>query len=156
MFNAVTLEISLKPFKKTNEEFIRQVCQEVFLQWRPLIKNREEISVLFWTGDGSEILDYNRDLEQTFEWAYFIGTANLPLLAESDDSALSLHSKKQYYTENPPVMTYGILKNIIRIFKEEGKKFFKDKRASVASMDNSLLKSLLGLKEIEWDETITK
>jgi hypothetical protein len=94
------------------------------MQWRPLLKDREEISVMFWTGDGSEILEYDGDLNKTFEWAYFIGTANLPLATEQDDPALSLHSKKQYYTENPPVMTYGILKNIIRIFKEEGKKAF--------------------------------
>lgn len=51
----------------------------------------------------------------------------------------------------------GVSTQLIKsISEEEGKKFFKDRRASVASMDNSLLKSLLGLKEIEWDETITK
>lgn len=52
----------------------------------------------------------------------------------------------------------GVSRELIKSIseEEEGKKFFKDKRASVASMDNSLLKALLGLKEIEWDETITK
>ena len=43
-------------------------------------------------------------------------------------------------------------KNIIKISEEIGKKFFKDKRASSAVMDNSLLKSLLGVSEINWSE----
>lgn len=38
------------------------------------------------------------------------------------------------------------------ISEEEGKKFFKDRRASDASMDNTLLKSLLGLAELQWEE----
>ena len=38
------------------------------------------------------------------------------------------------------------------ISEEEGRKFFKDNRASVATMDNSLLKSLLGVDCIRWDE----
>ena len=102
------------------------MCREIYSQWRPLLKNREEICIMLWASDGSEILDYNRNLEESFEWAYYIGTANLPLATEEDDSALSLHIKKHYYMENPPKMTYRILKNIVRIFKEEGKKAFPD------------------------------
>ena len=38
------------------------------------------------------------------------------------------------------------------ISEEQGKAFFKDARASFAAMDNTLLKKLLGLKTIIWDE----
>ena len=124
MFNAITLEVSLKPFKKTDENYIRKVCRDIFLQWRPLLKTREEVSLMLWVGDGSEILDYDGNMEKSFEWACFIGTANLPLISDEDDSAISLHSKKRYYTEHPPKMTYKILKNIVNILKEEGKKMF--------------------------------
>lgn len=41
---------------------------------------------------------------------------------------------------------------IHKITEEEGSKFFKDKRASCTAMDNSLLKSLLKLTEIKWEE----
>ena len=41
---------------------------------------------------------------------------------------------------------------IKKISEEEGQKFFKDKRASNGVMDNTLLKSLLGEKEILWEE----
>ena len=95
MFNAITLEVSLKPFKQTDEAFIRETCREIFEQWKPLLKNREEISIMLWVGDGSEILEYDGDLSKTFEWAYFIGTANLDLATNEDDAALSLHEKKE-------------------------------------------------------------
>ena len=122
MFNSITLEMSLKPFKKTDDDYIRSVCREVFSGWRQLIKNRETVSIMLWAADGSEILDYSGDLSEPFEWAYFMGTANLPEATESDPAELSLHTKKRKYMPNPPVMTYGILKRIVEIIKEEGKK----------------------------------
>lgn len=124
MFRSVTLEMSLKPFKKTDDEYIRSVCREVFAGWRQLIKNREIISIMLWTADGSEILDYSGDLSEPFEWAYFMGTANLPEATESDPAELSLHEKKRKYIPNPPVMTYGILKRIVEVLKDEGKKAY--------------------------------
>ena len=126
MFDFITLEMSLKPFKRTDDDYIRSVCRDVFSQWRPLLKNRKSISVLLWVGDGSEILDYGGDLDRAFEWAYFIGTANLPLAEPGDDPALSLHIKKQLYMENPPRMTYAILKRIVEIIKEEGRLAYPD------------------------------
>ncbi|MGN0508734.1 MAG: hypothetical protein ACI4GX_05820 [Ruminococcus sp.] len=133
MFNRITLELSLKPFKQTDEPFIRETCRKILEQWRYLLKNRKNISFLLWSGDGSEILDYNGDLKQEFEWGYFMGTANLPLSGPDDDPALSMHIKKQLYMDNPPVMTYGILKDIVRIFKEEGKRAFPDSEISVGT-----------------------
>ena len=97
MFNSVTLEISLKPFKKTDEESIRKICSDVLRQWYPLIKDRKTISILLWVGDGSEILDYTGDLNKEFEWAYFIGTANRECHSSSDHFAESLHTKKRKY-----------------------------------------------------------
>lgn len=41
---------------------------------------------------------------------------------------------------------------IIKISEKDGEKFFKDKRASSSVMDNSLLKSLLGISQIKWEE----
>ena len=126
MFENVTLEISLKPFKKTDEDYIRRICRQIFEDWRPLLKGRKCISVMLWTSDGSEILDYNRDLTAPFEWCRFFGTANLPTRSEDEPLETSLHKRRQEYMENPPVMTYGILKTIVSTLKEEGKKAFPE------------------------------
>lgn len=126
MFESVTLEISLKPFKRTDSEYIRGVCRGVFEQWRPLLKNRKRISIMLWASDGSEILDYAGELDEPFEWARYVGTANQPYLEEGEPKETTLHERKQDYMENAPVMTYRILKEIITTFKEEGKRAFPD------------------------------
>ena len=41
---------------------------------------------------------------------------------------------------------------IKKLSEAQGEKFFKDKRASCTVMDNSLLKSLLGIQKIQWEE----
>ncbi len=45
-------------------------------------------------------------------------------------------------------------KSVEKISETDGEAFFKDKRASFVSMDNTLLKSLLGLTKIKWEEEI--
>lgn len=124
MFENVTLEMSLKPFKQTDERYIKHVCNKIFEQWKPLLKNRKKISVMLWVGDGSEILDYSGNRNDRFEWCRFIGTANLPYLEKDAPLETSLHERKQDYIKNPPKMTYGILKSIIDCLKEEGKRAF--------------------------------
>jgi hypothetical protein len=103
MFNGVTLEVSLKPFKKTDPDFIREIAKRIFTDWRPLIKDAKTISIMMWTSDGSEILDYDGNPDSTFEWCKFLGTANLPPLADGEPTETSLHEKRQLYMENPPV-----------------------------------------------------
>ncbi len=126
MFNKVTLELSLKPFKQLNEEYIRSICAEIYQQWYALLKNRKEISFLLWTADGSEILDYAGCMETAFEWCYFIGQASLPLADEGDRIDRSLGERKRLYMENPPAVKYRDLRRIIQILKEEGKRRFPD------------------------------
>lgn len=126
MFRNITLEVSLKPFKKTDDKYIHKTCAGIFRQWFPLLKNRQEISVMMWCADGSELLDYAGNSGESFEWAYYIGNANRPLAGKEDGLEISLHRKKRPYMKNPPVMTYGILKKIVSAFKEEGKKAFPD------------------------------
>lgn len=125
MFKSVTLEMSLKPFKQTTDEYIRSVCRRLFEQWKPIIKNRETVSVMLWSGDGSEILDYTGDKDKKFEWCCYIGGANNPPIDDMPPET-SPHVRKQLYMENPPVMTYKILKNIIDTLKDEGKRVCPD------------------------------
>lgn len=126
MFESITLEMSLKPFKRVDESYICEICRQVFKQWSALLKGRKRISILLWVGDGSEILEYTGDAQKEFEWARFIGTANMPYLEEGAPRETSLHDRKQDYLENAPKMTYAILKNIIAHLKSEGEKLFPD------------------------------
>ena len=124
MFKNITLELSLKPFKHTDDLYIRKICSQIFKQWSPLLKERESVSVMLWVGDGSEILDYAGKNDDKIEWCRFVGTANLPYLAYDEPLETSLHQRKQDYIQNAPQMTYGLLKKIVSTLKEEGKKAF--------------------------------
>jgi len=68
-YSNITLEMSLKPFKKNDKAYIRSVCQHAFKQWQSLLQHADTVSVMLWTSDGSEILDYSGDLTQELEWA---------------------------------------------------------------------------------------
>ncbi len=131
MYKNVTMELSLKPFKKTDEAYIRNVCREMFFQWRQLLKACETISVMMWTADGSELLDYSGNMQDEFDWCCWIGNAQCPQGDDPLDTEYTLHQRKFPYMENPPVMTYEILKTIIACIKEEGRAIFPNAKIRV-------------------------
>ncbi len=133
MFKSVTLEMSLKPFKKTDEESVLTVCERVFEDWKHLLDGREVVSIMLWSADGSEILDYNRNLDDEFEWCKFLGSAHLKRLEEGKDSATSLHIRNQLYMENPPKMTYGVLKRIVCAIKRVGERLYPSAKIKVGA-----------------------
>ncbi len=118
----VCFEMSLKPFKQLDES----VCVELFEQWRPLIDKATGVAVMFWTSDGSEILDYSGNINDEFEWGRYIGVGNpkcvdrVPGTLWDDDRWL--HVEPVIYTENCPVMHYCDLARIISAVKRVGKK----------------------------------
>ena len=131
----ITLEMSLKPFKQTDNNYIESVCRMVFNQWRPLIKNASCISVLLWTADGSELLDYKGNLKDCFEWSYFVGGANPREHDYSiiDPDGVGLHTRPYLYMENPPAMTYEILKNIVNTLRMIAKEICGDRYVRVGT-----------------------
>ncbi|MBQ4088023.1 MAG: hypothetical protein IJC78_07255 [Clostridia bacterium] len=130
MFEHITLEMSLKPFKKTDTCYIRTVCERVFEQWKPLVKDAETVSVMLWCADGSELLDYRGNEEDSFEWCRFWGGANPRegSHADIDPEGLGLHSRNYPYMDHPPVMTYRILKEIVKEFKCAGKRILGENK----------------------------
>ncbi|KAA0992857.1 hypothetical protein [Dyadobacter aurulentus] len=121
-FNNITLEASLKPFKKNDKAYIREVAKEMFVQWHSLLRHADTVSVMLWTGDGSEILEYKGDPKQRLEWARYIGNPNTKHPVGSGPKELSIHERAYLYLENPPEFTYGDLKFIVQTLKEEGRK----------------------------------
>jgi len=119
-FKNVTLEMSLKPFRDTSEETARDVCRHLFEQWMPLLRHAEQVSVLLWCSDGSEVLDYAGDPDAPFEWARYIGRANAKRPAPGDPDGVALWSRSYLYCDDPPTFTYGWLKRLVAAIKEVG------------------------------------
>jgi hypothetical protein len=121
-FSNITLEVSLKPFKKNDPKYIEGVCRTVFLQWKQLLKHADTVSVMLWTADGSEILSYTGDQKQRLEWAMYIGNPNTQHEVNSEPETLSLHERAYTYMDNPPEFSYADLKFIVNTLKKEGGK----------------------------------
>lgn len=119
-FQNVTLEASLKPFKKNDKEDIRRVAAEMFTQWGSLLRHADTVSIMLWTSDGSEILDYTGNLNQPLEWSKYIGNPNTEHEVGSGPKELSLHERAYLYMENPPNYTFKDLKLIVSTLKEVG------------------------------------
>ncbi|MBL7965833.1 MAG: hypothetical protein JNK09_02475 [Prolixibacteraceae bacterium] len=121
-FHNITLEMSLKPFKVNDKAYIRKVAEEVFIQWSALLRHADTISVMMWTSDGSEILDYRGSMDQPLEWAKYMGNPNTEHEVGSGPVELSIHERAFLYMENPPSYTYADLKFIVQALKEAGRK----------------------------------
>jgi hypothetical protein len=120
-FNNITLEMSLKPFKENDKQYISAVCHEVFTRWASLIRHADTVSVMLWTADGSEILNYSGSLKQPLEWAMYMGNPNSGReVNSSPDENLSIHERAFTYMDNPPSYTYRDLKYIVSELKRVG------------------------------------
>ena len=119
-FRNVSLELSLKPFRDPTEDAVRAVCRRLFEQWAALIRRADQVSVLLWIADGSEILDYAGNLDEPIEWARYIGLANPQKPVPGDPDGVCLHSRPYLYMDDPPELTFGWLKRLTQIIREVG------------------------------------
>ncbi len=72
----VTLELSAKALHDPSPEAMERVARTMFRQWRSLTELADQVSVLLWVADGSELLDWSGTMSDTFEWACWCGCAN--------------------------------------------------------------------------------
>jgi hypothetical protein len=146
-FRVVSLEVSLKPFFDNTAETRRAVCRKMFRQWMPLCEHAEEVHVMLWTADGSEILDYRGDMNEEIEWARYLGGANRwhhakevqdSGLADEKDTqgigahgdsmdpeGLGLHRRPYLYRDEPAVFTYCWFKELVADLKREGEQILE-------------------------------
>jgi len=120
----VNLEMSVKPFRDSSDECMDKVLSTLFEQWKPLCKEADRISVMLWTSDGSELLDYDGKLDSKFEWCKFIGVANAKFFEKkpdpNDPQERCNHRKPWTYMENPPERDYAWLKKLVSKIKSIG------------------------------------
>ena len=71
----VSLEVSLKPFcfDMTDNGFAA-TARKIFRQWENLFSGKQ-LQLMFWTADGSELLDYSGNMDDAFEYARYVGCA---------------------------------------------------------------------------------
>lgn len=118
----VTLELSTKPFRNDSEELMRSVCTHLFTQWKDLTDAADVVTVMLWTADGSEILNYSGDLDQTFEWACWCGCAN-NVPADPNPSPRIRRDTHRYpvkYDESAQPRPYRWLKRLVEVIRETG------------------------------------
>lgn len=121
----VSLEMSLKPFRNTSAEEIDRVCRMLFRQWSPLLRYASSAAVMFWTADGSEILEYTGDLSMSFQWCNWIGMGHPRKREEDiteDQEWYNLHVRHFPYEGKGKdrEMTYGDLKRIVAAVRRIG------------------------------------
>lgn len=111
---------------------------------RKKLNNNETVEMI--DGMHRSVLSYRQAAELTFELSRL---SSLPHTVNiCSDFLYSKYEIGLILAKNMGVSSQLIKK----ISEDESKKFFKDKRASSTAMDNALLKSLLNLQEIQWEE----
>ncbi|OAM90471.1 hypothetical protein OH491_01735 [Termitidicoccus mucosus] len=115
---SLTLEVSLKPFFNLDAAATLAVCREALCQYRALIGRADALSIMFWSADGSEILDYAGDLDAPMEWARFLGNANPHMPVPADPGRKSLHARNYLYREDAQPITYRRFADIARAWRE--------------------------------------
>ena len=137
-FRDVQLEMSLKPFWDNTPETREAVCREIFLQWLPLCRYADSISIMLWIGDGSEILEYEGNLDAEFEWGRYLGAANrhhadpVPdtgdpghsgytgCIQGRDPERKGVHLRSYLYRNEPAKFTFRWLRDLIETLKRVG------------------------------------
>ena len=124
-FDRVNLEVSLKPWKNLQPEFVRATCEQMFENWRNLIDRSDEVAILMWNNDGSDIYEWSGNLSDEVSPPHYVGFCNYDMEHAFDpDSRHYRVNKAQPYMDNPPKVTYRDLRNIIREIKNTGMRMF--------------------------------
>lgn len=133
----LTLEMSLKPFTDASPETVDKVLSTLFEQWGALVRNASQLSILLWAADGSEILDYAGSLDESFEWAKYIGVANPRWEGPdpNDPDKQGIHWRPVQYTPDPPDFTYRWLKDLAARMKSSASARFGKPVKVVATFD---------------------
>lgn len=115
---SLTLELSLKPFYGLDAAATRGQCRKALTQWQAAVSRAEQLSIILWVADGSEILDYSANIDDAMEWARYLGNANPHMPVPSDPDRRSLHARNYLYRDDAELLTYRRLAEIVQAWRE--------------------------------------
>lgn len=121
------LEIGLRPFNNMSDNEIERVCRHALASWGKLIEQGDTISILFWTGNGDEIVQFDGNMNKEVNWAKYVGFCNFEDDGYPADVSHYRNNQAFLYRKNPPVIKYKDLKNIVSTFKRLAKEMFNKK-----------------------------
>ena len=76
LFRHGALEVGPKVLFRKDDAFLDGFFTELFRSYRQLLKHADAVSLLFWLGDGTEILQFSGDPAQPIAWARWQGFAH--------------------------------------------------------------------------------
>ncbi|MBN2449766.1 MAG: hypothetical protein JXR77_05215 [Lentisphaeria bacterium] len=115
----VSLEISPKPFFDLDDKGLAGIFADLFRQWYSLLKHADEVSLLWWLSDGTDLLTYNGNLEEPIEWMAYLGYAHktYDVPREKDPHGESIVGCPRIYHPRPRRITCGDAKRMVAIMK---------------------------------------
>ena len=116
-FERIVLETSLKPWVKQGRleaEAIDRVSALLWTNWAKLCKRAEEVCVLLWVGDGSELFHWHGDFGETFPYGHSVGFCNYrtPGAFPADNRHYRVNAAIPFM-DNPPELTFANLRDIM-------------------------------------------
>ena len=120
----VQLELSLKPFRSARTEDIEALTLDIVRKWQTLIRHSDQLSLLLFTGDGTELLEYDGNLNRIFPWAIWIGRGaqRYTVPDEKDPNHESLDGHPRTFVEHPNEYTYADLQRMVQVMKATAEK----------------------------------
>ena len=118
-YRRACLETSLKPFISLDDASIAATCTRIWNNWDRLLERSDEILILLWVGDGSEILQWQGDLNAPVPHAESIGFCNYDTPgAFPPENRHYRINRAVPYREDPPNVTFGALKRIMDALRQ--------------------------------------
>lgn len=116
----VGLETSLKPFPSWSEADLEATATTLFDQWRDLIGAARSVAVLLWIADGSEILEWDLDLDREVTWASSVGFSNTEY--DAYPHAVTPDNTAQPFRADVPALHYRDIRLLVATIRQVGER----------------------------------
>jgi hypothetical protein len=103
LIRRLTLEMSLKPFKSLDAQAIRETCRTALETWTKLIDRCDQLAILLWVADGSDILEWSGDLDNRLTAGQWVGFCNLDVPDLYLSEWYGVQRARAYMTTPPPL-----------------------------------------------------
>jgi len=117
LLERLVLELSLKPFYRADAGTFEQTAAEIMRTWTDLAGAAEELAVLLWIGDGSEILEWKGNKDEPIRWGHTIGFNNLEYGLYPGAKYYALQRAVEF-REPVPAVRYRDVAEIVRALRD--------------------------------------